>query len=119
MRQGALERWLVGRRLWSGVGRCPEHRVGALTAGFQAEAEEGVWELRVDLGTDPITGKRKQLSRTFRGPARAADAALRDLVDQQAPSRSDWVGATFGRLLDEWLSPEIPQICVIFGFCVD
>lgn len=29
--------------------------------------------------------------------------ALRDLVDQQAPSRSDGVGATFGQLLDQWL----------------
>ena len=58
---------------------------------------------RVELGTDPITGKRKQLSRTFRGPARAADQALQDLVDEQAPSRSDGVGATFGQLLDQWL----------------
>jgi hypothetical protein len=48
-----------------------------------------------------MTGKRKQLSRTFHGPARAADQALRDLLDQQAPSRSDGVGATFGQLLDQ------------------
>jgi integrase len=71
--------------------------------GSKRKLKEGVWELRVDLGIDPITGKRKQLSRTFRGPARAADQALRDLVDQQAPSRSDGVGATFGQLLDQWL----------------
>jgi integrase len=71
--------------------------------GSKRKLKEGVWELRVDLGTDPITGKRKQLSRTFRGPARAADQALRDLVDQQAPNRSDGVGATFGHLLDQWL----------------
>lgn len=71
--------------------------------GSKRKLKEGVWELRVDLGADPITGKRKQLSRTFRGPARAADQALRDLVDQQAPSRSDGVGATFGKLLDQWL----------------
>jgi hypothetical protein len=62
-----------------------------------------VWELRVDVGTDPITGKRRQMSRTFHGLASAADQALRDLVDQQAPSRSDGVGATFGQLLDRWL----------------
>jgi integrase len=65
--------------------------------------KDGVWELRVDLGADPMTGKRKQLSRTFHGPARAADQALRDLLDEQAPSRSDGVGATFGQLLDQWL----------------
>jgi integrase len=71
--------------------------------GSKRKLKEGVWELRVELGTDPVTGKRKQLSKTFRGPARAADQALRDLVDQQAPSRSDGVGATFGQLLDQWL----------------
>ncbi len=71
--------------------------------GSKRKLKDGVWELRVDLGTDPITGKRKQLSRTFRGPARAADQAMRDLVDQQAPSRSDGVGATLGQLLDQWL----------------
>jgi integrase len=71
--------------------------------GSKRKLKDGVWELRVDLGTDPVTGKRKQSSRTFHGPARAADQALRDLVDQQAPSRSDGVGATFGQLLDQWL----------------
>lgn len=71
--------------------------------GSKRKLKDGVWELRVDLGRDPITGRRKQLSRTFRGQARAADQALRDLVDQQAPSRSDGVGATFGQLLDQWL----------------
>ena len=40
------------------------------------------------------------LQETFHGSARAADEALRDLIDQQAPSRSDGIGATFGQLLD-------------------
>jgi integrase len=71
--------------------------------GSKRKLKDGVWELRIDLGADPITGKRKQLSRTFHGPARAADQLLRDLVDEQAPSRSGGVGATFGQLLDEWL----------------
>jgi excisionase family DNA binding protein len=35
-----------------------------------------VWELRVDLGTDPISGKRKQLSRTFHGSARFLGLSL-------------------------------------------
>jgi hypothetical protein len=71
--------------------------------GSKRKLRGGVWELRVDLGVDPITGKRKQFSETFHGPARAADQRLRDLIDQQAPSRSDGVGVTFGQLLDQWL----------------
>jgi len=55
------------------------------------------------LGKDPATGKWRQVSKTFHGGARAADAALRDLIDAQAPSRTDGIGATFGQLLDQWL----------------
>ena len=62
-----------------------------------------MWELRVSLGNDAATGKLKQLSRTFHGGARAADAALRDLVDQHAEGRSDGIGVTVGQLLDRWL----------------
>jgi integrase len=71
--------------------------------GSKREIRPGVWELRVSLGKDPATGKWRQLSKTFHGGARAADAALRDIIDQQVPARSDGFGATFGQLLDEWL----------------
>lgn len=71
--------------------------------GSKRELRPGVWELRVSLGKDPATGKWRQLSKTFKGGSRAADAALRDLIDQQVPARSDGIGATFGQLLDEWL----------------
>jgi integrase len=63
-----------------------------------------VWELRVYIGRDPVTGRPKQVSKTVHGGARVADDALRDLIDQQAPSRTDGVGATFGQLLDSWLA---------------
>jgi integrase len=71
--------------------------------GSKRQIRDGVWELRVSLGNDPVTGKLRQLSKTFHGGSRAADAALRDLIDQQAPGRADGVGATFGQLLDKWL----------------
>jgi len=62
-----------------------------------------VWEVRVYVGRDPVTGKPKQISKTVHGGARVADAALRDLIEKQAPSRTDGLGATFGQLLDQWL----------------
>jgi integrase len=71
--------------------------------GSKRKLKVGVWELRGELGVDPMTGKRKQFSETFHGSAREADQRLRDLIDQQAPSRSDGVGITFGQLLDQWL----------------
>ncbi len=79
------------------------HRYDAYMRGSKRELRPGVWELRVSLGYDPETGKRHQVSKTFHGGARAADAALRDLVDHQAPSRTDGMGVTVGQLLDRWL----------------
>ncbi|MGA2528904.1 MAG: tyrosine-type recombinase/integrase [Acidimicrobiales bacterium] len=64
----------------------------------------GVWELRAYVGRDPVTGNPKQVSKTFYGTAREADEALRDLIEQQVPGRSDGAGATVGQLLDAWLS---------------
>jgi hypothetical protein len=71
--------------------------------GSKRELRAGVWELRVSLGYDPETGKRHQVSKTFHGGARAADAALRELVDRHAPGRTDGIGVTVAQLLDRWL----------------
>ena len=70
--------------------------------GSKRKLREGVWELRLTLGKDQITGKYRRVSKTFHGTAPAADRALRDLIDEQAPS-TDGAGATFGQLLDQWL----------------
>ena len=74
----------------------------ALMQGSKRKLREGVWELRLTLGKDRITGKYRRVSKTFHGNARAADRALRDLIDEQAPS-TDGAGATFGQLLDQWI----------------
>jgi hypothetical protein len=37
------------------------------TAPGMPERSPGVWELIVEAGRDPLTGKRRQVSRTFRG----------------------------------------------------
>lgn len=52
--------------------------------------------------TRPITGKPRQISKTVRGSAKAADEALRDLIDKQAP-RADGMGVSLSQLLDRWL----------------
>ena len=53
---------------------------------------------------DPETGNPRQISRIFRGGARAADDALRGLVDRYGEGRQDGLGNTFGQLLDRWLT---------------
>jgi len=71
--------------------------------GSKRKLREGVWELRLTLGKDPIADKYRRVSKTFHGSARAADSALRDLIEEQAPD-TDGAGAVFGQLLDQWLA---------------
>jgi len=71
--------------------------------GTKRKRKEGVWELRVHVGRDPEAGNPRQISRTFHGGARAADDALRDLVERYREGRPDGFGNTFGQLLDRWL----------------
>lgn len=43
------------------------------------ETSPGVWRLRVELGTNPATGRHRQKAAIFRGGKRAAQKALADL----------------------------------------
>lgn len=65
----------------------------------------GTWELRVSLGSDPLTGKYRQLSRTFKGSRRDAQKALAELVTQVANDGHQLGGndATVADLLAQWL----------------
>jgi hypothetical protein len=81
----------------------PTNRYYGCVRGTKRKRSEGVWELRVYLGRDPEMGNPRQISRSFRGSSRDADAPLRDLVDKYGEGRPDGFGATFGQLLDKWL----------------
>jgi integrase len=70
--------------------------------GSKREIKRGIWELRVSLGKDPVTQKYRVQSKTFHGTARAADQALRDIIDRMA-AHADGGEATFSQLLDHWL----------------
>ena len=56
-------------------------RIMARVRGTKRQRRPGVWELRVYIGNDPKSGNPVQVSKTFRGGAREADAALRELID--------------------------------------
>ena len=59
--------------------------------GTKRKRREGVWEVRVYLGRDPVTGTEKQMSKTVYGGAKAADEVLRDLIANKAPALTGWV----------------------------
>jgi integrase len=95
-------------RLFCFCQRCPyldpyNQATVVLVRGTKRKRGDGVWELRVYVGRDPETGNPRQISRTFHGGSRAADDALRDLVEKFGEGRADGLGATFSQLLDKWL----------------
>lgn len=62
------------------------------------------WEIRVYSGTDPHTGRRRQLSRTVRGSRTQAQRELRSLGAFANVGPSVGARTTMGELLDRWFA---------------
>ena len=73
------------------------------TAPGMRERAPGVWELIVEGGSDPVTGKRRQVSRVFRGNLREAKKARAELLVEVGKGRHTGTGATVDELFDDWL----------------
>jgi integrase len=59
------------------------------------------WQLRVYLGVDPATGKKRQLGRVHHGGRRSAEDALRDLIAEVEQGRGQPTRfTTVGQLLE-------------------
>jgi integrase len=73
------------------------------TAPGMRERAPGVWELIVEAGKDPLTGKRQQVSRTFRGTLTEAKKARAALLTEIGKGHHTGARATLDELFDEWL----------------
>ena len=62
------------------------------TPGHITEQRPGVYRIRVSAGTNPITGKRRQLSQTVHGIREDAERALQTLLRDVQNA----LGALFG-----------------------
>ncbi|MFT3854989.1 MAG: site-specific integrase [Ilumatobacteraceae bacterium] len=67
------------------------------------ERSPGVWELIVAAGVDPVTGRRRQVSRTFRGNLREAKQARAELLVEVSKGRHAGSAATVEQLFGEWI----------------
>jgi integrase len=67
------------------------------------ERSPGVWELFVQAGVDPVTGKRRQVSRVFRGNLRDAKKARAELLAEVGKGRHTGTAATVDHLATDWL----------------
>ena len=53
-------------------------------SGSIRQRSKGSWEVKLEAGVDPVTGKRKTVFRTVRGTKRQAEAKLVELQSEAA-----------------------------------
>src|SRR4051794_9758780 len=66
------------------------------------ERSAGLWELVVEAGRDPVTGRTRQVSRTFRGSMREAKVARAELLVEVSKGRHTGARATLDDLFADW-----------------
>ena len=81
----------------------PAKRSSRVQPGTMRERSPGHWQLRAYAGSDPVTKKPRQVTRTFKGGERAAAKALAALVTEVEAGKFSRTTATVGQLLDKWL----------------
>jgi integrase len=69
--------------------------------GFMRRRGEA-WELRVFLGADPVTGKKRYVSKTVRGGKREAQRTLAEMITDAERGLTVRTSATVGELLEQW-----------------
>lgn len=67
------------------------------------ERAPGVWELIVEAGRDPVTGRRRQVSRIFHGSLRDAKLARAQLLVEVGRGRHTGAKVTLDHLHEEWI----------------
>lgn len=71
---------------------------------------DGQWQLRVDLPRDPVTGKRRTMTRMFSGTSREADTELAKMVTAAESESLAPTDATLGQLLARWYDQAAPDL---------
>ena len=71
--------------------------------GGLRERSTGVWEVRAEVGRDPVSGRRRQISRTFRGNKRGAEKLLNTLVADADRGDNQGADASFRTLSERWI----------------
>ena len=82
--------------------------------GSVRQRARGVWEIRIYVGRDPATGRKRYKSRTVRGRRRDVEQLCRDLlseIDAEPEVAAPAVALpTVGEWLDEWWELKKPTL---------
>ena len=73
-------------------------------SGGMRQRRPGVWEVRLEAGRDPVTGRRLQISRSVTGTKRDAQKALNELAVEADKGRYLGTATTFRQLSEQWLA---------------
>ena len=87
--------------------------------GTLTERSPGKWQLRVFVGTDPATGRPRQVTKSFHGGKRAAQTALAAFVVEVEAGKRPLTGATtVAELLDKYIEyqTQLKQPTTIRGY---
>jgi hypothetical protein len=68
------------------------------------ERSRNVWELVVEAGIDPVTGRRRQISRVFRGTLREAKTARAAPLTEVSKGRHTATRVTVAYLFSNWIA---------------
>jgi integrase len=72
---------------------------------------DGAWRLHVNGGTDPVTGRRRQISKVVRGSRKEAERALTKLLGEvDGGDHGPGGDTTFGQVLDAWLAHKVVAV---------
>src|SRR5215207_9201255 len=66
-------------------------------------ARQRVWELVVQGGVDPVSGRRREVSRVFRGNLRDAKKARAELLAEVGKGRHTGSSFSVDELFAEWI----------------
>src|SRR5271168_3425263 len=82
----------------------------SMSQGHIRQQGKGSWELKFDLGRDPLTGKRITKYATFRGTKRKArDELTRLLAQRNEGSYVDPTKMTMAQYLHHWLEVDVDR----------
>jgi integrase len=73
-------------------------------SGGLRERTPGVWEVRLEAGRDPVTGRRRQVSRSVHGTKREAQRVLNSLLVEAEKGQGGRTAVNFKQLSEQWLA---------------
>jgi integrase len=73
-------------------------------SGSLRQKSKGVWEVRFETGRDPVSGRRRQKSRSVHGTKREAQLILNALVAEADIGVFAGTSTTFEQLCSQWLT---------------